>query len=139
MPSTSTIDPRWPVLVGVGQVEQRTEDFHDALSPDALLVEAALKAQADSGTDGLLGSVDTVAVIRILSWRYRDPGALVARRLGISPRHTIVTDDGGNYPQTLAQPGLQLADPRRHVGRGGSSAAPRPGAPAPRHAPRPPT
>ncbi|MBK6855116.1 MAG: acetyl-CoA acetyltransferase [Microthrixaceae bacterium] len=101
MPSTSTIDPRWPVLVGVGQVEQRTEDFHDALSPDALLVEAALKAQADSGTDGLLGSVDTVAVIRILSWRYRDPGALVARRLGISPRHTIVTDDGGNYPQTL--------------------------------------
>jgi acetyl-CoA C-acetyltransferase len=101
MPPTSSLDPRWPVLVGVGQVEQRTDDVHAALSPDALLAEAARVAQTDSGAGGLLGAVDTVAVIRILSWRYQDPGALVAGHLGITPRRTIVTDDGGNYPQTL--------------------------------------
>lgn len=101
MPPTSSLDPRWPVLVGVGQVEQRTDDAHAALSPDALLAEAARVAQTDSGAAGLLGAVDTVAVIRILSWRYQDPGALVASHLGITPRRTIVTDDGGNYPQTL--------------------------------------
>jgi acetyl-CoA C-acetyltransferase len=96
-----SIDPRWPVIVGVGQVEQRSTDPAESLSPAGLLAEAARAAQADSGSDRLLESLDTVAVIRILSWRYRDPGAAVAEELGISPKRTIVTDDGGNYPQML--------------------------------------
>lgn len=101
MAPVTSLDPRWPVLVGVGQVEQRTDDVHAALSPDALLAEAARVAQTDSGSGRLLDRVDTVAVIRILSWRYQDPAALVAAHLGISPRRTLLTDDGGNYPQTL--------------------------------------
>jgi len=89
------------VIVAVGQVEQRTTDPAAALSPAGLMAEAARTAQADSGSDRLLAAVDTVAVIRILSWKYRDPGAAVAAALGIEPRRTIVTDDGGNYPQML--------------------------------------
>ncbi len=99
--ATPALDPRWPVVVAVGQVDQRTTDASTALSPTELLAEAARSAQADSGSSRLLASLDTVAVIRILSWRYRDPAALVAEELGISPRRTIVTDDGGNYPQLL--------------------------------------
>ena len=95
------LDPRTPVVVAVGQVDQRTEDPGRALEPTSLLAEAARRAGADSGSDRLLDSLDTVAVIRILSWRYRDPAALVAAELGISPRRTIETDDGGNYPQAL--------------------------------------
>lgn len=101
MTTSAPLDPRWPVLVAVGQVEQRTDDPHAALAPDALLAEAARAAQLDSGTDRLLGSLDTIAVIKILSWRYQDPAALVADHLGISPRRTLLTDDGGNYPQSL--------------------------------------
>lgn len=97
----AALDPRTPVVVGVGQVEQRTTDLTSALEPVALLAEAARAAQADSGSDRLLGAVDTLAVIHILSHRYGDPGALVAAELGISPKRTIATDDGGNYPQTL--------------------------------------
>src|SRR5690606_3330408 len=96
-----TIDPRWPVIVAVGQVEQRTTDPAEALSPAGLLAEAARAAQADSGSERLLASLDTVAVIRILSWRYRDPGAAVAQALGISPRRPIATAAGGNSPQLL--------------------------------------
>jgi len=97
----AALDPRTPVVVAVGQVEQRTTDLASALEPTALLAEAARTAQADSGTDRLLASVETVAVIHILSHRYADPGALVAAELGIAPRRTIATDDGGNYPQAL--------------------------------------
>jgi len=98
---TKALDPRTPVVVAVGQVDQRTDDPAVALEPTALLAEAARRAGADSGTDRLLAAIDTMAVIRILSWRYRDPAALVATDLGISPRRTIETEDGGNYPQTL--------------------------------------
>lgn len=97
----AALDPRTPVVVAVGQVEQRTTDLTAALEPVALLAEAARVAQADSGTDRLLATVDTLAVIHILSHRYLDPGALVAADLGIAPARTIATDDGGNYPQAL--------------------------------------
>jgi acetyl-CoA C-acetyltransferase len=97
----AALDPRTPVVVAVGQLEQRTTDLAAALEPTALLAEAARAAQADSGSSALLGTVDTLAVIHILSHRYRDPGALVAAELGIAPARTIATDDGGNYPQAL--------------------------------------
>ncbi|MCU1372384.1 MAG: hypothetical protein JWO77_3578 [Ilumatobacteraceae bacterium] len=100
-PGPAALDPRTPVVVAVGQVEQRTTDLAAALEPTALLGEAARAAQRDSGTDRLLAAVDTLAVIHILSHRYGDPGALVAAELGIAPARTIATDDGGNYPQSL--------------------------------------
>ncbi len=99
--AAASLDPRTPVVVAVGQVEQRTDDAAVALEPTALLAEAARRAGADSGSDRLLASLDTIAVIRILSWRYRDPAALVAAEIGATPRRTIETDDGGNYPQSL--------------------------------------
>jgi acetyl-CoA C-acetyltransferase len=97
----AALDPRTPVVVAVGQVEQRTTDLSAALEPTELLAEAARTAQADAGTERLLQAVDTLAVIHILSHRYLDPGALVAAELGIEPARTIATDDGGNYPQAL--------------------------------------
>jgi acetyl-CoA C-acetyltransferase len=112
----AALDPRTPVVVAVGQAEQRTADLAAALEPVALLAEAALAAQADSGTDRLLGAVDTIAIIHILSHRYADPGALVAAQLGITPSRTIATDDGGNYPQML----LNRACAEIQAGRSGT-------------------
>src|SRR5690606_31491923 len=50
----------------------------------------AAVTQADSGR-----------VILQLSWRYRNPGAAVAERLGAAPAETACTVMGGNYVQTL--------------------------------------
>jgi acetyl-CoA C-acetyltransferase len=36
-----------------------------------------------------------------LSHRYEDPAAALAAELKVSPRRTIQTDDGGNFPQTI--------------------------------------
>src|SRR5436190_15820853 len=96
------LDPRTPVLVGGGQVNQRTSEGDPAREPVDLIVEAARRAAEDAGTNGkLLGAVDAVRVVSLLSWRYRDPGALVAERLGASPKETAVTTPGGNTPQSL--------------------------------------
>lgn len=95
------LDPRTPVVIAVGQINQRTTDPSEALEPTALLAQAARIAQADAGSDRLLADVHTVAVVHILSHHYGDPAASVAGWLGISPTRTIHAHDGGNFPQTL--------------------------------------
>src|SRR3569623_1303250 len=81
--SPSDSGPAEPT-VAAGQAEQRVEPA-DALEPAALLAEAARAAQADSGSDRLLAALDAIAVIHIVSKHYRDPAAVVAAALGISP------------------------------------------------------
>jgi len=89
------------VIVGVGQAEQRTVEPTDALEPVALLEGAARIANDDAGAS-ILDAVDTVAVVAIVSWPYPDPGALLARRLGLGElRRTMTSTVGGNSPQLL--------------------------------------
>jgi acetyl-CoA C-acetyltransferase len=96
------VDPRTPVLIGAGQLSLRVDQGEDPLEPVDLIVEALRRAADDAGvpTDALAGA-DAVHIVSLLSWRYRDPGLLVAERLGASPRDTSVSGMGGNSPQTL--------------------------------------
>ncbi len=102
-PASSALDPRTPVLVGVGQLNVRVDRGDEPLEPVAMLAEAARLAAADTGGDAdrLLAGLDTIAVVDILSHRYRDPAALVAGELGATPARRWCTVAGGNYPQTL--------------------------------------
>jgi acetyl-CoA C-acetyltransferase len=94
-----TIDPRAPVIAGVGQVSQRV-DPETARPPLALWADAARLAGDDAG-GGLLARADVVAAVQMVSWPYPDPGAAVARELGLAPKHTVVSSVGGNSPQLL--------------------------------------
>ncbi|SHN46664.1 acetyl-CoA acetyltransferase [Cryptosporangium aurantiacum] len=91
------MDPRTPVLVGGGQVSWRD----GGREPVDLLVDAAERAAAEAGTTALLSDLDAIDVVGLLSWRYRDPGALLAERLGVTVRRTGYTGAGGNSPQAL--------------------------------------
>ncbi len=93
-----SLDPRTPVIVGAGQVCHR--EGH-APEPVELLAEAARRAEDDCGAAGLLHRLDSVRVVNLLSWRYADPGRLVAELLGATPRHTAYTHIGGQSPQQL--------------------------------------
>lgn len=84
-----------PVLVGYGQVNQR-EDRTDIEPVD--LMEAAAREAADAR---VLEAVDAVRVVNLLSWRYRDPGLLLAQRIGAQKAATRYTGIGGNVPQSL--------------------------------------
>ena len=96
------VDPRTPVLIGAGQLSHRVDRGEAPLEPVDLVVEAARRAAADSGAgDAALTGLDAVHIVAILSFRYRDPGALVAQRLGASPRDTTLSGMGGNSPQSL--------------------------------------
>ena len=95
-----SIDPRTPVLVGAGQLVQKVAP-DEALEPVDMIAEAARRAADDAGSPALLGAIDSVRVVSLLSWRYADPGALIAARIGAAPRESAVTSMGGNSPQTL--------------------------------------
>ncbi|MCX4098455.1 acetyl-CoA acetyltransferase [Nocardia sp. alder85J] len=92
-----TLDPRTPVLVGGGQINDRA----GGREPVDLIADAARAAAADAGAPGLLAAVDSIRIVGLLSWRYRDPGRLVGERIGAAPRHTGYTGDGGSTPQAL--------------------------------------
>lgn len=87
------IDPRTPVLIGAGQVNQRDGD----LDPVGLMAMAARRA----GDARMLEAVDSIRVVNLLSWRYRDPGLLVGQQIGAKNFSTCYSGVGGNVPQSL--------------------------------------
>ena len=91
-----------PVLVGAGQAIDRAGDPASGREPLALMEEAARRAAEDAGSDGrLLGALDTIAVVNIISWDYGNAPGILAERLGCHPARTIYTTLGGNTPQAL--------------------------------------
>ncbi|HET6832408.1 MAG TPA: acetyl-CoA acetyltransferase [Acidimicrobiales bacterium] len=96
------LDPRTPVLVGVGQWSNRVDRGEAAVEPADMMAEALRRAAEDSGAGArALVGADAVRVSRSLSRHYRNPARLVAERLGASPRDEAVTAIGGNEPQGL--------------------------------------
>jgi acetyl-CoA C-acetyltransferase len=88
-------NPRTPVLVGCGQVNQHDENPN--VEPVELMVAAA-RVAADPR---VLEAVDSVRVVNVFSWRYRDPGRLLAQRIRAKDAASRYTGVGGNVPQTL--------------------------------------
>lgn len=95
------LDPRTPVIIGVGQVANHPDRGDDEVEPVELVARAARAAEADSGATGVLAVADSIRVVKMLSWRYRDPGALVGALVGASPRQSLYSTDGGQTPQAL--------------------------------------
>jgi acetyl-CoA C-acetyltransferase len=96
------LDPRTPVIVGVGQWSNRVDRGEPSCEPVDMMAEVLRRAASDSGAgDATVRGLDAFRVVRTLSHHYRDPGALVAARLGAAPRDTAVSPMGGNEPQVL--------------------------------------
>lgn len=93
-------EPR-PVIVGVAQFNPRTAGSSETPEPMEMLARAARDAAEDSGAPALLGRLDALAVVNILSWHYQNPPDALAARLGVSPARKIYTSIGGNTPQYL--------------------------------------
>jgi acetyl-CoA C-acetyltransferase len=108
------LDPRTPVLVGVGQASERLEDpGYRRLSPVELAAQAAQAAIADAGAGqaAIAAAIDTVAGVRqfeISHPRARSPlgrsdnyPRSVAGRVGAAPARAILEVVGGQAPQHL--------------------------------------
>ncbi|GAB3018190.1 acetyl-CoA acetyltransferase [Mycobacterium bourgelatii] len=106
------LDPRTPVIVGVGQSAERIDDpTYRAMSPVELAAAAAQAALADCGADAVAVAVDTVAALR--QFEISSPVAIaplgrsnnyprsVANRIGAKPDRLILEVVGGQGPQRL--------------------------------------
>jgi acetyl-CoA C-acetyltransferase len=103
------LDPRTPVLVGVGQVTERPDassPLERRPEPTELMARALEAAAEDCGGRGagrrLLDRAGSLRVMPPLSWHYVNPGLLVSARLGLEVKELALTDIGGNNPQTVA-------------------------------------
>jgi acetyl-CoA C-acetyltransferase len=114
MTDLSSLDPRTPVLVGVGQSSERIDDAdYRGLSAVALAAEAAQAALRDTTADAATigAAIDTVAGVR--QFEISTPGApaplgksdnyprSVTSRIGAAPKRAILEIGGGHSPQHL--------------------------------------
>ncbi len=110
------LDPRTPVVAGVGQASERLGDpAYRRLSPVDLAAEAVREALADAlagtGDAAVAAAIDTVAGVRQFEISHpRAPAPLgrsdnyprsVAARIGASPARAILEVVGGQAPQHL--------------------------------------
>lgn len=110
------LDPRTPVIVGVGQVVQR-EPRAPYVEPAELAAQALRNAAADAGVPDLAARADAVYGVATASWLYNDQAAVVAAKLGASPAETLQTarfgGDGGQLAINTA--GQAVADGRASI------------------------
>ncbi|MBN1365948.1 MAG: acetyl-CoA acetyltransferase [Syntrophaceae bacterium] len=90
-----------PVIVGVGQITNRSEDNKNALHPLQLAKMAIDASVEDSQCSGILSHIDMISVVNIFSWTYEDPASLLCEMLAVKPRVAEYTTIGGNTPQWL--------------------------------------
>ena len=124
-----SLDPRTPVLVGVGQVTVHPDPETDPSErPEPVeLMARALRAAAEdadgvepgasaSAGSALIRRADSLRVVLPLGWRAVNPPLLVAERLGFdaddAPAELMLTAIGGNNPQAL------MHDACRSISRG---------------------
>ncbi|HVB93282.1 MAG TPA: hypothetical protein VND67_03105 [Acidimicrobiales bacterium] len=82
----ASIDPRTPVLVGVGIASDDAE-------ASELMTRALLEAASDAGAPHILGAIDRIAVPQG-SWDYADPARLVADGVGATGARTHLVELG---------------------------------------------
>lgn len=109
-----TLDPRTPVLVGVGAVSQREEDPARAREPLELMIDALERAAEDAGTRALLARADAVRAPRGF-WDYPDPCRLVAERFGAANARTEIAELGILQTTSLGRAAADIADGRADV------------------------
>lgn len=109
-----SIDPRTPVIVGVGQAAERIDDAdYRGMSPVELAAAAALAALEDCGSDAAVvaKAIDTVVATRqfensipqapVPLGRSNNFPRSVTARIGADPARAVLDVVGGQGPQQL--------------------------------------
>ena len=104
-----SLDPRTPVLVGVGAVTEQVDDPREASEPLELMAVALERAAEDAGSKALLTAVDTIWTPRGF-WAYSNPGRLLAERFGASDVRSIVAEIGILQTSILGRAAQALAE-----------------------------
>lgn len=93
-----TIDGNTPVLVGIGAISQKLDDWTQAREPVELMTDASVAALQDAGCAEHAAGIQRIYVPRGL-WHYGDPARLVGDAIG-APDATSVLVEIGVLQQT---------------------------------------
>jgi acetyl-CoA C-acetyltransferase len=100
------VDPRTPVIAGVGVAHQPLDEPGAGVEALELMVMATQAAGDDSGASAeILRAVQRVAVPGG-SWQYTDPGRVIAERIGAPEAFTVLVPPG-TPQQTLLNDALR--------------------------------
>jgi acetyl-CoA C-acetyltransferase len=87
------LDPRTPVIAGVGVASQQVDEPGLGLEALELMLAAVRAAADDSGAPAILRKVGRVAVPHG-QWQYSDPGRIIARHIGAAGAQTVLVGTG---------------------------------------------
>lgn len=87
-----------PIIVGVGQMTHKSEDF---LHPLQAMKTAVKRAADDAECNDLIDIADALHVVNIFTWNYRKAPRALAELLDIHPAIKEYTTIGGDTPQWL--------------------------------------
>ncbi|OWP00589.1 hypothetical protein B2J93_6026 [Marssonina coronariae] len=95
-----------PIVVGVGDFKNRSREADDAIEPMELMIRAILAAVEDTDLSSskakeLQASIDSVGVVNTWTWLYSDLPGLISEKLGIDPKHAVLSHHGGDSPARL--------------------------------------
>jgi hypothetical protein len=101
-----TADEATPIIIGVGDIKNKSQTVADAVEPMQLMLNAINKAIADCGlpkgrSEELKANIDSIDVVRTWTWPYPDLPGLLAQKLGATLRHAYYSPHGGNQPAKL--------------------------------------
>jgi acetyl-CoA C-acetyltransferase len=88
-----TLDPRTPVIAGVGVATQHVDEPGGGLEAVELMIAATRTAGENTGAAGILRAVQQVAVPHG-TWDYADPGRIIAERIGAPAARTVLVQTG---------------------------------------------
>jgi acetyl-CoA acetyltransferase len=95
-----------PIVVGVGDIKNRSQKVEDAIEPMKLMLQATRNAIEDTGLPDsearkLQAAIDSVSVVATWTWNYPDLPGLLSEHLGVNPGYKVLSDHGGNSPAKL--------------------------------------
>ncbi len=95
-----------PIVVGVGDIKNRSQEPEDAIEPMVLMLRAIQSALQDTNLSSsrlkqLHADIDHVGVVNTWTWSYADLPGLISERLGTKPKYKVLSHHGGDSPAKL--------------------------------------
>lgn len=95
-----------PVVIGVGDIKNRSTKIEDAIEPMQLMLQAILRAIKDTNlqpslTTELQSKIDSVSVVATWSWNYHDLPGLLSEKLDVKPTYKVLSHHAGDSPAKL--------------------------------------
>jgi acetyl-CoA C-acetyltransferase len=92
-----TASERLPVIIGVGEINDRPAVASEGLDSVALMAAALREAERDAG-GAWLGALDSLHIVNQISWPVEDIVAELPARLGLAAAHVVTGGPSGDAP-----------------------------------------